>query len=90
MAYNYPHKPVGVATIARYIKLFLGLAGIDLTVFTAHSTRKSSTSKANNMGLPIKDIIKAAGWRNTSTFAKFYKLPIVKNFGDELLNHRRK
>ena len=60
---------------------FLGLAGIDITVFTAHSTRKASSSKGNNMGITLKDISKAAGWRNNSTFAKHYKLPIIKKFG---------
>ena len=41
----------------RYIKLFLELSGIDVTVFTAHSTRISSTSKANNVGI-LKRILK--------------------------------
>ena len=86
LSYVYPHKPVCVSTIARYVKLFLGMAGIDVTVFSAHSTRHASTSKSNNMGLALKDIAKAAGWRSGSVFAKFYKLPIQeKNFGQELL-----
>jgi len=50
------------------------MAGIDITVFTAHSTRSASTSKANNMGLAIKDICKAAGWRTDSCFRKHYNL----------------
>ena len=48
-------------TIARYVKLFLGQAGIDLAVFSAHSTRSASTSKGNNLGLPLDDIRKAGG-----------------------------
>ena len=87
LSWAYPHKPVKVATIARYIKSFLGMAGVDITVFTAHSTRHASTSKNNNMGLSIKDIAKAAGWKSGSTFAKHYKLPIRKeNFGAKLLS----
>ena len=86
LSYAYPHKHVKSATIARYVKLFLGLAGIDITVFTAHSTRSASTSKANNLGLCLQDIKKAGGWRSNSTFRKFYKLPIHKNFGSTLLN----
>ena len=85
LSYAYPHNPINSQSIARYIKLFLELCGIDITVFTAHSVRSSSTSKANNIGLSIQDIQKAAGWRGTSTFQRFYKLPIVKNFGEELL-----
>jgi len=86
LSYAYPHKPINSQSIARYIKLFLGMCGIDITVFTTHSTRSASTSKANNIGLSIKDIQKAAGWSNESTFRKFYKLPIIKNFGRELIN----
>jgi len=89
LSYAYPHNPVGVSTIARYVKIFLGMAGIDITVFSTHSTRHASTSKNNNMGLSIKDIAKAAGWRADSTFAKFYKIPIrAENFGSRLLSNK--
>ena len=39
ISYHHPYKPVSKATVARYVKLFLGEAGIDTKVFTAHSTR---------------------------------------------------
>ena len=41
------------------------MAGIDITVFTTHSICSASTSKANNIGLSIKDIQKAAVWKGT-------------------------
>ena len=85
LSHTYPHKPVNSATLARYVKLFLGEAGVDLKVFTAHSTRSASTSKANNMGHRLKDISNAAGWKGSSTFQKFYKFPIRKNFGLEIM-----
>ena len=66
--------------------MFLALTGINIKVFTAHSTRRSSTSKLNNIGLSVKDIMKTAGWTNESTFRKFYKFPVTKNVGEELLN----
>ena len=53
---------------------------------TTHSVRSASTSKANNIGLSIKDIQKAAGWKGSSMFREHYKLPIIKNFRDELVN----
>ena len=62
------------------------MAGIDITVFATHSVRSASTSKANNIGLSIKDIQKAAGWKGSSTFRQHYKLPMIKHFGDELVN----
>ena len=85
LSYAYPHHPVQSATLARYVKDFLGRAGIDLTVFTAHSTRAASSTKANNIGLSLKSIAKAAGWKSPSTFQRFYKFPIRKNFGRELV-----
>ena len=75
--------PINSQFIARYIKLFLAMAGIDITT---HFVRRASTSKANNIGLSIKDKQKAAGWKGSSTFQNHHKLPIITNFGDELLN----
>ena len=60
LSYAYPFKPINPQTIARYIKLFLAMAGIGITVFNTHSVRSASTSKANNRGFSIKDIQKAA------------------------------
>ena len=73
------------ATLARYVRTFLGQAGIDLNVFTAHSTRSASSTKANNLGLSLKDICKAAGLKGHGTFQHFYKFPIQKNLGTELV-----
>ena len=85
LSYQYPHMSVASATLARYAKMFLSMAGIDITIFTAHSMRSASTSKANNLGLTLKDIGKATGWRGTSTFQRYYKLTITPNMGDTLL-----
>lgn len=55
-------------------------SGIDTSKFTSHSTRHASTSKASEKGINIEVIRKAAGWTaNSSTFARFYKRPIVNN-----------
>ena len=85
LSFAYPHMPVGTQTLARYVKNFLLQAGIDITVFTAHSTRKASSNMANNLGLSLKDINKAAGWFSKNTFADHYKLPIKKNFAKVIL-----
>ena len=50
LSYAYPHKPVNSQAIAQYVKLFLDMCGIDITIFTAHSTRSALTSTADNMG----------------------------------------
>ena len=70
-----------------YIRLFLGHCEIDKTVFAAHSVRNTSTSKTN---LSIKNIKKTTGLRRSSTSQRFYKLPQLKNFGEELLCHFEK
>ena len=85
LSYVYPHKPVGKSTITGYIKSLMLEAGIDVTVYANHSLRKASTSKANNLGLSIKDIQKAAGWKSKSIFREHYQLPIKKNLGSQLL-----
>ncbi|KAK3101648.1 hypothetical protein FSP39_005188 [Pinctada imbricata] len=56
-----PHKGVSRDTISRWIKTILCLSGINIAVFTAHSTRAASTSAANKAGVPLKDILKYAG-----------------------------
>ena len=58
----------------------MGSAGIDTTVFGPRSSRSASTaSKAQTSGLQLNDIMKAAGWTNKKTFARFYNKPIVSN-----------
>ena len=41
-----PYRPASKDTLARWIKSVLHDAGIDMTIFTPHSTRSASTSKA--------------------------------------------
>lgn len=47
-------------------------SGIDTMIFSAHSGRSASTSYGKSAGLPLKDIMKVAGWLNAQTFAKYY------------------
>lgn len=70
-----PFSAASKSTIAGWIKLGLRLAGIDMTLFTPHSTRSASTSASVNR-VPIDTIIKTAGWANDCTFRKFYKRPV--------------
>jgi len=45
------------------------LTGIDTNTFSAHSTCGAATSKAKAVGLPVREILKAANWSLSSTFA---------------------
>jgi hypothetical protein len=68
-----PHKPVSSSTVGRWIKEQLKQAGVDTSVFSAHSTRGASDSKAVAAGIPIQTILKQGHWARESTFAKFYQ-----------------
>lgn len=87
-----PHKLVSAQTLARWVKLTLGECGVDISIFTAHSTRHASTSKAHKLGINLEIIRKTAGWSGSSqVFGKFYnrKVQIDKDdsFGRSILNN---
>ena len=87
--YQKPHKPVSTNTIARWLKNVMAKAGIDTSVYKAHSTRAAVISAAKGKQVPIDTILATAGWSSESTFARFYNKPIqdtAKNFGHELLH----
>ena len=62
LSYIKPHKLVKVCTIGRWVKEVLSLLGINISQFSAHSTRSASTSTAFKSGVPISDIMNAADW----------------------------
>ena len=88
LSYIQPFKPVSKETIARWAKVVLKSAGIDVTKYSAHSSRAASTSTCKAKGLTMKKIMAAAGWSNAGTFGKFYEKPVdieSQNFGRVLL-----
>ena len=73
------NPPIQVAsrdTLRRWTKEFMGAAGINLSLFSPHSTRAASSSKAV-LQLPLSTILTAVGWSRDSTFARFYNKPIA-------------
>lgn len=73
LTFKKPHKSATTQTISRWIKQVLEKSGIDIKMFSAHSTRHASTSAAYAGGVNIETIRKAAGWTNSSnSFTKFY------------------
>lgn len=73
LRYMKPYTPVSRDTISRWLKIVMLRSGIDTNQFKAHSIRAAATSKASDLSVPTPDILKAAGWSNASTFARFYK-----------------
>ena len=76
-----PHNSVSKQTISRWVKSIMSKAGIP-DIFKPHSTRSASMSRAYYKGVPLKEVIKSAGWSNAKTFAKYYKRPIIHNTED--------
>ena len=50
----------------------MGLAGVDLSIYKAHSTRSASTSKSKAEGLSVEQIVQRGNWSGSGTFKKFY------------------
>jgi hypothetical protein len=73
-----PFRAVTSQTISRWIKQALRECGVDTSVFSAHSTRHASTSRAAGRGVSLDIIKRAAGWTGESrVFANFYNRPII-------------
>ena len=72
ISFKKPFKAVGRQTISRWLKTLLHMAGLDISIFTGHSTRMAATSKVNNMGVGLHTILATAGWNSESNFKKFY------------------
>ena len=84
-----PYKAVTSSTIARWLRSLLEAAGIDTSVFSAHSVRGASSSAAANLGIATNDILKAADWSSQSVFQKFYYKPVEDpSFGRAVLSNR--
>ena len=62
-------------TLVRWIKSVLHDAGIDMAIFTPHSTRSALTSKAT-IKVRIQIVLKTGGWRSIQTFANYYNKQI--------------
>ena len=78
LTYGRPVHAASRASIRRWATEILVAAGIDMTVFTAHSTRSASTSKAA-ASVPLTTILRTAGWSNQNTFRNYYELPVDKS-----------
>ena len=68
ISFQKPFQHVSKDTIARCIKLALTEAGVDTTIFTAHSTRGAASSKLHTAGVPIDTILASANWAHASTY----------------------
>lgn len=82
LSYIKPHKPVSTDRIAHWMKDLLKKAGIDVSVFKAHSVRGASTTAARDKGVSIGDILRTADWSSDSTFRPFYCRPSGNTYSE--------
>lgn len=85
-----PYKAVGSQTLSRWIKDTLRDSGIDVNIFSAHSTRHAATSAAHGLGVNLDQIRRTAGWSGSSdTFYRFYNRTISYVNADEDVSFAR-
>ena len=76
LSFASPHHAIKTCTIARWLKIVMADAGVDLSKFKAHSTRAAAVSKVPLSGLSVMEIAKLGDWSNATTFYKFCKKEI--------------
>ena len=80
-----PHHVVKTCSIARWLRLIMQEAGIDMSKFKAHSTRSAAVSKVPLAGMSVNEIAKLGDWSNASTFYRFYKKDVQSNSSESLV-----
>ena len=76
-------------TLSRWIKKTLRDSGIDMNIFSLHSTRSASTTFAKQY-LPLETVLKTGGWSSMKTFALYYNKPVITdedNFATNILKN---
>lgn len=68
-----PFSAVTASTVSRWIKCYLAAAGVDTSVYSAHSTRGAAASKGAKSGLSTDAILRAGSWSRETTFSRFYQ-----------------
>ena len=71
------------STIARWLKSILTSAGVDTSIFFAHSIRGAAATAASMAGITTQQVLATADWSSASTFRQF-------SFrGDRVQSHHR-
>ena len=73
---NKPFKVPSKDTLVRWVKQTLKDDGINMNIFSPHSTRSASDNKAKTY-VPLKTVLETGEWRSNRTFARFYDKPIL-------------
>ena len=85
LSYIKPFKPVSMDTLSRWIKKTLRDSGIDMNIFSPHSTRSAITTF-----VPLETVLKTGGWHSMEIFALYYNKPVITdedNFATNILKN---
>ncbi|KAJ3646226.1 hypothetical protein Zmor_023821 [Zophobas morio] len=76
-------------TLNRWMKEVPKEAGVDVDIFTAHSTRRASTPAGLRKGISIEEIQRTVSWSaSTATFAKLYNRAItIRKFANYIKHY---
>lgn len=78
ISFNKPYKAITVQTISRWIRQGVEECGINMMVFSAHSTQHVATSQTAKKEVSFDLIKRAARWTDEfRVFENFYHRPIV-------------
>ena len=75
-SFPLPHKAVTSSSIARWLRTILEEAGIDSSIFGAHSTCGASALVAARGRVTLEEILKAVNWSSESVFQRFYHIEV--------------
>lgn len=95
ISFRKPYNYVTAQSLGRWVKCTLRDSGVDVSVFSSHSTRHASTSLAYKQGVSLDLIRNTAGWTgNSTTFARFYNRAIMKDqncydFAKSIINNNQ-
>lgn len=85
LTFKKPFKEATTQTISRWLRQVMYASGVDTSVFSAHSTRHASSSRACRQGVTVDSILKAVGWSSrSSTFANHYNRPLGNDSNNQI------
>jgi site-specific recombinase XerD len=78
---------VSQVTVANWVKKLLAGAGIDTSIYKAHSLRSASSTYAVQQGISIQEVKKDAHWSLSSdTFEQYYYRPANQHIHEDGLS----
>ena len=89
ISYIAPFRCVTKDTICRWCKDILRSAGIDINLYTTHSSGATASSFAKTKGISINEIMDSAGWSSEKSFSRHYNKIVEQEFniGQEILKN---